>query len=89
MSASSCTGAKDAGVPRYRHDCERCTWLGRWHSYDLYWCAQHPTPTVLARYGAGPYYMSGLVFAEHCLPLWEARRRARARGLLVDEIPSL
>jgi hypothetical protein len=54
-------------TPLYRHDCDRCRFLGRHrysdddadggetHDTDLYWCDRsHGQPIVLARFGEGP-----------------------------------
>lgn len=46
---------------RYKHDCETCAFLGHYNEYDLYYCSQGGTPTVIARYGdEGPEYTSGM-----------------------------
>lgn len=70
--------------PFYKHDCEHCTFLGKWreitngrvYDYDLYHCNSN-YPTVIARFGNdGPDYQSGLIGAD-CVPcLREAKRRA-------------
>jgi hypothetical protein len=70
--------------PRYVHDCDRCTFLGRWREYDLYFCPQTGIPTVLARYSdMGQDYTSGM--GSDVPPLVEAKRRAVAVGLLGNE----
>lgn len=70
-------------TPQFEHDCTRCIFLGRWETYDLYFCPQGPFPTVIARFGNdGPQYASGLASAEHIPSLGEAKRRATERGLL-------
>lgn len=68
----------------YRHDCSRCTALGSWSDglrfYDLYYCAKS-IPTLIARYGSeGSEYISGMGMP--VLPIVEAERRARERGIL-------
>lgn len=76
--------------PRFRHDCERCTFLGRFVSEDLpagcdlYFCLQVADfPTVLARTSDNPLsYISGLGLADTIPELGEAKRRAQERGLL-------
>jgi len=71
--------------PRYKHDCDTCTFLGRHGEADLYFCMQHGTmPTVIARFGAGADYTSGLLLADVDPYLAEARARAHARGLLPE-----
>jgi len=72
---------------RYIHDCEQCVDLGTFEHYDLYFCEQNGSPTLLARYSDdGPDYLSGLVFGElhkdayH--PMGEAYRRVKKKGLL-------
>ena len=54
--------------PIYEHDCEQCKFLGNYElgkdKYDLYYCEQGAVqPTVIARYGEGRLYMSGMAFA--------------------------
>jgi hypothetical protein len=50
---------------RYRHDCERCEFLGRVADLDIYRCRQQTRgspsmPTLVARWGdTGPDYFSG------------------------------
>lgn len=68
--------------PRYRNDCEQCVWLGRHSYFDLYFCPQGGMPTVIARFGPGPRYKSGLLRADVDAMLGEARDRAVTRGLL-------
>ncbi len=38
--------------PRYTHDCSHCTFLGVHGACDLYHCAIHGFPTVVARFGS-------------------------------------
>lgn len=76
--------------PRFRHECERCTFLGRLVTdgiptgCDLYWCLQvGDFPTVIARTGDDPSsYISGLGLADSIPELAEAKRRAVEKGLL-------
>ena len=70
-------------LPRYKHDCEDCIFLGHFEEYDLYYCPDdNPVlTTVIARYGdIGDQYMSGL--SSSCSPLMEAKGRARKRGFV-------
>lgn len=47
-------------TPRYEHDCDNCTFLGRLVQYDIYACPQVGCPTVIARWASeGPMYFSG------------------------------
>ncbi len=72
-------------MPRYAHDCELCTSLGEFKSFDLYYCPQQTlgTATVIARNSSEPSdYSSGLWFGRKYKdhdshPLGEAYRRAR------------
>lgn len=72
--------------PRFIHDCDECTFLGRYEgagtNYDLYYCGD----TVIARYGSeGSCYTSGLPFSYGLSqPLTEARKRAEAAGRNFD-----
>jgi hypothetical protein len=78
--------------PQFKHDCEDCTFLGRYRchdlrwppDYDLYYCLQGGgSPTVIARYDdEGSHYFSGIVFGNNGSPLKEAYERAKAKGLL-------
>jgi len=78
--------AKDA--PVFEHDCEQCTFLGRFQCHDLYFCRQGGNvSTVISRYGsAGPQYASGLEIGRKSLDpeLAEAYRRAVERGLIPE-----
>jgi len=73
--------------PHYTHDCEGCTHLGDIDVdgtvYDLYFCPQGYTPTVIARFSSnGPDYVSGLIFAQKGYePLATALARATEQGL--------
>lgn len=89
-------------IPFYLHDCQRCQFLGNYiltedkdfaGYYDLYWCEQLGTPTVIARWSCnGPDYMSGMpldsiFYNEYpTYPTHEAYRRAKHRGLPVSEL---
>lgn len=71
-------------IPKYKHDCDKCTYLGDFDNYDLYYC-DGIIPTVVARYGnEPPSYYSGLPLAKEniCPPLYEARQRAIQQNLL-------
>ena len=74
--------------PMYTHDCSRCTFLGTFEDYDLYYCPQGGLTTVIARFGnKGAEYMSGLpVINKHIggklNPLWIAKIRAKLDGLI-------
>ena len=41
-------GSEDVG-PSFKHDCDKCLFLGHYDGHDLYYCAQQLTPTVIAR----------------------------------------
>lgn len=50
-------------MPKFKHDCTSCVYLGHFEDHDLYYCPNDPT--VIARFGdEGPDYGSGLPFAE-------------------------
>jgi len=71
-----------AGGPRYGNDCSECTFLGQCGEYDLYFCTQSGVgiPTVIARFGEGGDYLSGM---NSDIPVLKtAKRLARERGLL-------
>jgi hypothetical protein len=87
-------------TPLYQHDCETCTFLGRYQApnaqiTDLYFCASEPT--VIARWSSdGPDYTSGLAFGiyhslkgdrDHALA--QAFTRACERGLLSTTHPKV
>lgn len=77
--------------PRYEHDCERCVWLGRYKTYDFWWCPSSEGPTfasVIGRWSSdGPDYISMHPPGAFAHPLkeraWytEILRRAQERGL--------
>ena len=82
-------------TPQFTHDCEACTFLGRYYGphydrgedvhMDLYYCGPEHC-TVIARWGSdGPDYSSGMIFTKGpgltIPPLVEARRRAEEIGL--------
>jgi hypothetical protein len=62
--------------------------LGEYNNADLYYCDQEIScgknmPTVIARYSSDlPDYVSGLIGADYHPELSEAKKRAKARGLL-------
>lgn len=75
---------EEDNIPKYKHDCARCRFLGHHDNADLYYCpAEISGPTVIARFSDdGPNYQSGIYFAYGMNPLLtEARRRAVAQGL--------
>jgi hypothetical protein len=51
-------------VMRHPHDCEKCSPLGQYNDYDLYYCDQSGRPTVIARYGIDGEYRCGLEFGK-------------------------
>jgi len=80
-------------VPKYKHDCERCVFLGRYTNTskgrkgesDLYYCAGEPT--AIERYGdEGSNYYSGLCFMNANPAIKEAIDRANKMGLISEEI---
>lgn len=68
--------------PKHEHDCDYCIFLGQLGSYDLYFCPIE-LPTVIARFGSGGKYLSGMLAAQlgQCTFLAEALRRAVREGL--------
>ena len=64
--ANAALGQSDstALVMRHPHDCEKCSPLGQYNDYDLYYCDQGGWPTVIARYGIDGEYRSGLEFGK-------------------------
>jgi hypothetical protein len=72
--------------PRFIHDCKNCIFLGRHHEYDLYFCAQDFSDTVIARYSDnGPDYLSSLkMMVVSNSVLLVAKKRAIKMGLLID-----
>jgi len=84
-----------ADRPKYVHDCDRCTFLGRatcpttGEEADLYYCP-NPTfeATVIARWSSeGSEYSSGLCFGRPGTILGIAKERAAERGLDVRMFP--
>jgi len=71
---------------RFKHDCNKCKYLGTYKEYDLYFCAKG-IETVIARYGSlGWENLSGLVFATSgsIESLYEAKNRAIKKGFLKE-----
>lgn len=66
---------------RYPHNCSVCESLGTFEEFDLYFCPS-PWVTVIARYGDGSDYKSGLPAVGVDDALTEAARRAVAAGHL-------
>lgn len=55
--------------PKYRHDCSKCTFIGTFCTFDLYFCSAQLQGTVVARGSSDPSdYASGLFTAE-AIPL--------------------
>jgi len=75
-------------IPRYKHDCTNCVFLGTYEDnmiYDLYVCATNGNmSTVIARYSSdGPDYFSGLEFSSTNNALKEALKRAEEKGFKI------
>lgn len=70
--------------PLYKHDCDRCTFLGNYNGHDLYFCNQFKSiPTVVARFGNElEEYKSGLGILD--TELLEAATRAKEKGILKE-----
>lgn len=76
----------DPRIPRFRHDCTCCTFLGQDTEADLYFCTTGFSPTVIARFSSkGSDYVSGLFLAHRVPELGVAKKRAALLGLLKDE----
>lgn len=77
--------------PRHEHDCETCEFLGTVREFDLYFCTSLGWDTVIARFGPGGEYYSGLEIAKMCYergddhPLASAYRLALWGGLLGEK----
>jgi hypothetical protein len=70
-------------LKRYSHHCTDCVFLGQFQEFDLYYCSAPRSnhPTVLAVFGVGGDYHSGLNFGWGQMEeLVEARKRAQALG---------
>ena len=86
--------------PVYRHDCDKCEYLGRWGSVggglvaDLYTCEAAFGRTFIARFSSEPSdYTSGAPLVLVNVSLAEAKRRHEARedfpgrvGLAVGQV---
>lgn len=80
-------------MARFQHDCDDCISLGTSEEFDLYFCDQCGTSTVIARFGdGGSEYLSGMHSALHqekaghtSDPLVLALRVARERGLITTD----
>lgn len=70
-------------MPRYKHECKQCIFLGCKEQYDLYFCSVGVEgETVIARYGNKGYeYLSGMAFSIN-EPLKTAKELAIERGLI-------
>ena len=74
---------------RFKHDCDRCKPLGEHGDADLYFCDQGGVGlTVIARYGEGADYTSGLNLTPYIPDLAEAKRRAIEAGFLLASVLS-
>lgn len=70
-------------TPRYPHDGYNSIFLGHYDQYDLYFSKSSRETTVIARFGKGGEYASGMSFSFGAIePLVVARRRAQQRDLL-------
>ena len=70
------------GMPKFKHDCQCCTFLGSFEGSDLYHCAQGGFPTVIARHSEEDGdYTSGMSFVGVIPALTEAHKRAVAKKL--------
>jgi hypothetical protein len=78
-------GKSDQGrvVMRHKHDCSKCTPLGIFEDYDLYYCDSTET-TLIARFGEDGDYKSGLCSGETGIDpvLAIAYHMARAKKLI-------
>ncbi len=69
--------------PKYRHDCQICTFLGHHDDSDLYYCPQGNIPTLVARYSSEPAdYASGIAFVGIIPAITAAHKLAKQRGLV-------
>ena len=70
--------------PKHEHDCDECTFVGKFQgdkeSFDLYYCKK-TYPTVIARFGEGGEYFSGLGLVGYIRSLGEALERVKILGL--------
>lgn len=70
--------------PQFEHTCEKCTFLGQFGKFDLYFCLKGSDPdsrTVVSRFGDATHEYSGGLSLETA-DIVEAKRRAKERGLL-------
>ena len=68
---------------RYKHDCDKCVYLGEYGDADLYFCNQSGIKTVIARYSDEPSdYISGMEFTSVNKDLMEAKKRAISFGAM-------
>lgn len=70
--------------PIYKHDCDKCTFLGSYNGQDLYHCRQSGRfHTLIARFSdVDSEYTSGLILAGLDEHITEAKKRAEALYLL-------
>lgn len=76
-------------TPRYKHDCDICTYLGQFNGLDLYVCRADGDARILgtyvARYGDdGSEYTSGKWLVKTHPAICEAHRLATVQGLALD-----
>lgn len=77
------SGDSSADRPRYRHDHDDCTWLGRQGNEDVYYCTQGGVmPTIIFRWGELPEdYNSGWYLRNDLAPKLAAKlREVRGRS---------
>ena len=74
-------------MPKFKHDCPACIFLGEYKGDDLYFCPQRTlgTPSLVIRHSdEGSDYSSGIVFV-WTQPYREAAQRAMDKGLITLE----
>ena len=65
--------------PMFKHDCDKCAYLGSLPHGDMYACKD----TVIFRYGSdGPDYLSGIDFVPSIPELRKAYEIAVNKGML-------
>ena len=77
--------ANATAQPSFTHDCESCTFLGRYDGHDLYVCPADD-PALIARFGSeGAEYRSlpaSMLFTSQLPPIYlEIGRRCRKAGI--------
>ena len=72
--------------PKFKHDCNKCVFLGNFNGADLYYCGQDGSiPTVIARTGRDSRYQSGMVFAGIPFLSSEVRPELRVAYLIASD----